>query len=57
MLMEMESGKVHLIYPGTFEYIYYTDGWVGTESPGLIAEMINGETCVQLLIILVMRID
>ena len=30
---------------GTFEYIYCTDGWVGTESPGLIAEMINGETC------------
>ena len=27
---------------GTFEYIYCTDGWAGTETAGLIAEMQNG---------------
>ncbi|MDG2310935.1 MAG: family 16 glycosylhydrolase [Flavobacteriales bacterium] len=30
---------------GSFEYIYCTDGWAEQETPGLIEEMQNGESC------------
>ena len=30
---------------GTFEYIYCTDGWSGTETAGLLAEMQKWATC------------
>ena len=30
---------------GSFEYIYCTDGWAEQETPGLLEEMQNGESC------------